>query len=260
MDVYFLVKDLVGALLMPLPVFLLLFFAGIVLILAARKRAGWTLLGISVLFLVTLASPLSARLLATLENQHPPLGDVADLHGSDAIVALGGGWSPEPGWPISSQLTVSSAIRLLEGVRLAIALPDARLVVSGGTSDPDRRAPLAHILAQGAQEQGIPEDRIVIVDTPRDTAQEARAMASLLGPEQRFLLVTTAAHMPRAMAHFHRVGLEPIPAPTQRRTMTAFQLGDWKSWVPSPGNLVHAEVAWHETLGLLALELDHRGR
>lgn len=256
-EVYFAFKKLVGALFMPFPVFLVLFVTGLGLLLAARRRAGLVVIWGSLVFLLALSSPLSDRWLAMLEDRYPPLADITDFQGIDAVVVLGGGWSPEPGWPISSQLTVSSAIRLMEGVRLAVAFPEARLIVSGGSSDPDRRDPLAHVLAKGAQELGIPEDRIVIIDTPLDTADEARAMADLLGPEPDFLLVTTAAHMPRAMAHFHHVGLEPIPGPTQRRTMTTLQRSNWMSWVPSPDNLGKAGVAWYEFLGLLALELDH---
>jgi hypothetical protein len=99
--------------------------------------------------------------------------------GLAAIVVLGGGWWPNDQWPIGSQLSDSSAQRLLEGVRLARALPAARLIVTGA----DRQGeipPVAWGYAQAARELGIAPERIQVLDTPVDTAQEARAVREAL--------------------------------------------------------------------------------
>jgi uncharacterized SAM-binding protein YcdF (DUF218 family) len=131
-------------------------------------------------------------------------------------------------------LSDSSTQRLLEGVRLARALPAARLIVTGADRNGDI-PPVAWGYAQAARELGIAPERIQVLDTPVDTAQEARAVQEALAglPERapdterddrpaewpaggrRLILVTSAAHMPRAMRHFQAVGLDPIPAPTQ---------------------------------------------
>jgi len=57
----------------------------------------------------------------------------------------------------------------------------------------------------------------------------------LLGTEARSLLVTSASHMRRAVRHFERVGLEPIPAPTGFKTGSA-RVRTLGYWVPSAGN------------------------
>lgn len=309
MEWYAELKSLAGALVMPFPIFVALVLLGAILLLRRRHAVGLSVLFGAILFLLMVSSPLSAWLLATLEDRYPPLpvasgdpanrdsrhceGDAAEQtraadamtgelssstadppprlagHSNsgldpclpepeniEAVVVLAAGWRPDPDWPISSQLNVSSAIRLFEGVRLAIALPETRLILSGGSRKPGRRPPVAHGLAQAARDLGIAEARMLLVDTPLDTGQEARAVADVLPPESRFLLVTTAAHMPRAVAHFQRAGLFPIPAPTQRRTRRS-DLGNVLNWRPSASHLAMAETAWHEYLGLLALRWEH---
>ncbi|MDS4068140.1 MAG: ElyC/SanA/YdcF family protein [Candidatus Competibacter sp.] len=245
-----------ATLVMPFPIFLGLVMLGALLLALGRRRAGLRIVLGGVFFLV-LASwwPVAEGLLAPLENRYPPVTDLAALDGVTAVVVLGGGWRPKPGWPISSQLNESSAIRLFEGLRLLRALPEARLIVSGGSRRADR-APVAQGYAQAARELGVPAARILTLDTPLDTAQEAYAVKAALGTEPRFVLVTSAAHMPRAVRHFQRVGLDPIPAPTEHLTGRS-KRNSLLSWLPSSGDLDKTGRAWHEYLGLLALGLEY---
>jgi uncharacterized SAM-binding protein YcdF (DUF218 family) len=142
----------------------------------------------------------------------------------------------------------------MEGLRLLEALPEARLVVSGASRDADR-TPVALGYAEAARALGVNPARIVVLDTPVDTAREAYAVREALGAGARFLLVTSASHMPRSVRHFERVGLKPIPAPTHFRTGGGADRLSY--WVPSAGNLGKTERAVYEYLGLLALEWDH---
>jgi len=89
------------------------------------------------------------------------------------------------------------------------------------------------------------------MDTPTDTGQEAHAVREALGEGTSLLLVTSASHMPRAMAHFQAVGLAPIAAPTHYLAYREDPdtLG---YWVPSSQNLYKIERALHETLGMIA--------
>lgn len=308
------VKSLVGALLMPLPVFLGLTLLGLALLAAGRRRLGW---GMTLAALLSLAlaawRPVADGLLGPLENRYPALTDPLFLvaagqgtgaagqgaagqgaaepgaqrldsaeqdaafpgaQGMDltdapadapadvaAIVVLGGGWWPNYQWPSGSQLEDGSALRLMEGVRLARALPAVPLLLTGA----DRQGeipPVAWGYALAARDLGIAPARLQVLDTPVDTAQEARAVrAALAGTgtaRPRLVLVTSAAHMPRAMRHFQAVGLDPIPAPTQHLAGRASgrRLSDW---LPSASNLRKTESALHEYLGLLAWRWDHPG-
>ena len=172
-----------------------------------------------------------------------------------AVVVLGGGWWPDAARPITSQLNQNSAIRLFEGLRLLRALPGARLVVSGGSRNPER-PPSALGYAQAARDMGVPAELILVLDGPLDTAQEARAVRETLGGGSPLILVTSAAHMPRAMRHFQAVGLDPIPAPTQYLTGRG-RPTSLLGWLPSSQSLRKSETAWHEYLGLLAWRWDH---
>ena len=64
-----------------------------------------------------------------------------------------------------------------------------------------------------AESIGVPKERIIIENRPRDTLQEAEMLFPLLGQEA-FVLVTSAMHMPRAMRIFQDHGMHPIAAPT----------------------------------------------
>ena len=78
-------------------------------------------------------------------------------------------------------------------------------------------------------------------------------------PTERFFRLTSASHLRHAVRHFERVGLTPIPAPTGFKAGSA-RVPTLAYWLPSAGHLRKIERAVHETLGLFALELDHRGR
>jgi uncharacterized SAM-binding protein YcdF (DUF218 family) len=186
-----------------------------------------------------------------LEQAYQPVLEVGVLKDVAALVVLGAGLEPEADWPAGTRLNDGSVHRLMESLRLLQGLPEARLGVSGGT----RRAgevPVAQGYAAAAQELGVPAERIGVLDTPTDTAQEAYAVRDFLGTEPQFVLVTSVSHMQRA-------GLAPIPSPTHFRTGRGRP--DWLSyWIPSSGHLAKTERAVYEYLGLLALELNHRGR
>jgi uncharacterized SAM-binding protein YcdF (DUF218 family) len=253
------IKPIVGAFSMPLALVLVLVLLGLVLLLLRRRILGRSLLVFALAF-IFLASwyPMAERLLEPLEWSYAPLSNPAALSEVSAVVVLGAGWRSEWQAPASIRLSENSALRLLEGLRLIEALPEARLVVSGASRNRDR-LPVAVGYAEAAKALGVDPSRIVVLDTPVDTAQEAYAVRDALGEGERFLLVTSAAHMRRAVRHFERVGLDPIPAPTHFTTGTR-PVYTLSYWLPSARNLEKTERAISEYLGLLALSLDHWGK
>lgn len=255
-DLYPVLKSVAATLLMPFPVFLSLVVLGLGFFAFRRPvRGTMAVLAGCVLMVAASIYPVAESLIASLEDRYPPLADsdVPDVVG--AIVVLGGDWRPDPDWPISAQLNAVSVVRLLEGVRLALARPEAVLIVSGGSGH-ELRLPVALGYARAAAQLGVATERIMVVDTPRDTAQEAMAVAERIDGDQAMLLVTSAWHMPRAMRHFQHVGLDPIPAPTQRQSHRSDGNG-WSSWLPDSSHLANTEVAVREYLGLLVWRWEH---
>lgn len=252
---YDLMKVLVAQLLMPLPVLLSLMLLGMLLV-----RAGWRRRGLvtsaAALGLLLLASwaPVADRLLAPLEGQYAALHDLPVESDLAAIVVLGGGWHADAPWSITGKLSESSAIRLMEGVRLWRQRPALPLVVTGASRDPEQ-APVARGYAEAARQLGVPPARLQVLDTPTDTGLEARAVREALGAEARVVLVTSASHMSRAMQHFHRAGLRPLPAPTHFQAERGLT-NSLSYWVPSATQLHKSERAIYERLGQLAVYLE----
>jgi uncharacterized SAM-binding protein YcdF (DUF218 family) len=188
-------------------------------------------------------------LIRSLESRYPPLG--FDHPASQTVVVLGSGFRPHDGVPITAALDPDGLIRIAEGVRLAMQMPSVELVVSGGA--PAGEAPPAQGYAELARALGIADSRLVVLSSPRNTAEEARAIAQRMG-NKPFFLVTSAYHMPRAIRQMQRAGAAAIPAPTGQLTGSTCGYG-WRSWIPNSDGLGKTERALHEYLGLLAFNL-----
>jgi uncharacterized SAM-binding protein YcdF (DUF218 family) len=240
------IKQLVGLAVTPLVCALLVCLAGIVVRISGRRRAAailWTVAAL--LAYVAATDPVANALLAPLEGRYPPLADIRDLPVSD-IVVLGSPYQPRDGIPITAALSDDGLARIAEGVRLMNQVHGARLIVSGGASEGQTASATGY--AEFAVDLGVNPDSIVRLDKPLDTAEEAKSVASLLG-NSRFILVTSAYHMPRAMQLMQLAGARPIPAPTGQ--LAARQMGfGVRAWIPSSSSLRRTEHAIHEYIGL----------
>lgn len=179
----------------------------------------------------------------TLESQYPVVAEIdPDVQW---IVVLSGGQSLVNEMPANDLLSSASIKRLVEGVRLFRALPNAKLILSGGGSTGEQ--PEALLLAQLAQWFAIPQQKIVLEMKSINTADQARELGTIV-KEQPFYLVTSAIHMPRSMALCQQQGLNPIAAPTD---FTFFwNTENWgKLIIPNTYNLTYFSIAMHEVLG-----------
>jgi uncharacterized SAM-binding protein YcdF (DUF218 family) len=217
----FWLKKAVGYWLMPLPFCLALMVAGLLLLRSTRwPRAGRRLLLAGALLLLVLSNKQVGRaLLRPLESQYPAMPEIAagtplpaPLQACHVIVVLGGGHADATGRSATQKLSSSASARLVEAVRLARLLPDATLIVSGPAAGTG--ATHAAVLAAAAVSMGIEPRRIVQIDTARDTDDEAQEMRRRVAPGVPIALVTSAWHMPRAVALMRRAGLAPLPCPT----------------------------------------------
>ncbi|KFX07148.1 hypothetical protein KP22_03395 [Pectobacterium betavasculorum] len=246
----FTLKKFVGGLLQPLPLLLLLMGVGLLLLWCTqRQRSGKTLILASWLMLILLSlQPVADRLLLPLESQYPTWQQTPQASKIDYIVVLGGGYTFNAEWAPSSNLISNSLPRVTEGIRLYHANPGSTLIFTGGAAqgNPVSSAKTAALVAESL---GIPRQDIVILDTPRDTEEEAAETAKIVG-DRPFLLVTSANHLPRAIRFFQAQGLTPIPAPANQMAITS-ALNPWEKVFPSAYYLSHSERAWYETLGRL---------
>ncbi|MFA6286050.1 MAG: ElyC/SanA/YdcF family protein [Opitutaceae bacterium] len=252
----FWLKKVVGFWLMPLPFSLALVVAGaLVWRFSKRRRLGRGLVAGGVLWLGVFSNEgVGTWLVRGLENRFPAIPELAantplpsPLARCRFIVVLGGGHNYVPGWSANNELSASALSRLVEAVRLAHRMPDARLVVSG-PPDPEGGPSHARVLADAAVSLGVSRDRITEVSSARDTEDEAAAIRAIAGGAP-VALVTSAWHLPRAMALCRRQGVDALACPSDysARAITV-KLKDFINW--NIGGLERSTKAFYERIGL----------
>ena len=249
----FMLKKFLGGLLTPVPVTLLLLFWALLLLL--RKKTRWAgflflLAGTALLFLASY-SPLSSKVTAPLEQRYASYQP--DAVPADYIAVLGHGHTSAEGQPVTSEISPTGIVRITEGIRIYRLNPGSKIIFTGYPSSATEPASYADKSRQLAIALGVPEADILSFPGPRDTAEEAALIADNFR-DTRIILVTSAAHMPRAMLLFKREGLSPLPAPTHH------QVKPVKSyWIFPNARTLEKSASWlHEQIGLLWVEITDK--
>lgn len=253
----FTVKKIISALLLPLPIAMLLLFIGLLFFWFSRRRGAANLFltaGFAVL-LIFGSSLLPSALLNSLEDTYPPITtNPPNIH---QIVVLGGGVRTDTNAPPNTQLSSASLSRLIEGIRLYQLYKKQntaeKLILSGGRVF--GKPAEAGVMQNIAVILGVNPADIVLEAGSRDTHEEALYLKNQLG-QQPFLLVTSAYHMPRAIALFKKLGLNPIAAPTQYFRDNGAQT--FKRYFPNSNYLIMSDIAIHEYLGQLWAKLHNQ--
>lgn len=245
----FFFKKMVSGLLLPLPIAMFLLLIGLILFWCQQKRL-WTGSFLTAGFLTLILfgyNFLPAAMITQLESHyHPMMTLPPNIH---RIVVLGGGVRNDPTLPPSTQLSAASISRLVEGIRLYRLYKNRgeneTLILSGGKVF--GRPAEAGIMQSIAVLLGVAPKDIALEAGSRDTHDEALYLKSMLG-NTPFILVTSATHMPRAIALFKKQGLHPVAAPTSyvSKRVGRLQLSDF---FPSANNLGYSDIAIHEYLG-----------
>jgi uncharacterized SAM-binding protein YcdF (DUF218 family) len=257
----FILKKIIASFLYPLPLSLLISFLGLYLLwFTTKQKTGKIVVSVGVIMLTLFScSVISNKLLRPLEWKY----DSFEMRGSSSVsktedesalkyvVVLGGGHTSDPEFPLISQIGKNSLVRLIEGIRIYREYPGSKLIVSGGiVFDP---VPEADTLARVAMEIGVPENDIILETKSRDTKDQAKFIKPIVGNEP-FVLVTSASHIPRSMAMFKKLGMNPIPSPIGHRVKKGQGLSP-HSFFPSVHNLSKSETAIYEFLGTTWAEL-----
>jgi len=211
----FLFGKLVWALLQPGNLLLLCLLAGVVAFLLSRGRRGKALVGLAAVGFALLAvAPVGPAMLLGLEDRFPRPAALPDK--IDGILVLGGAVDPALSLTYGETVFNSSVARVLGGIALARRHPEAKLALIGGEGGftsvgfPESRATLGFVV-----EQGIAPERIILEERSRSTHENAVFAKEQIqpAPGEIWILVTSAYHMPRAVASFDAVGWPVIPYP-----------------------------------------------
>lgn len=244
----FLLKKILTPFFLPVSVCIEILLLGTILLWFTRwQKTGKAVVTLGLIVLTGLSyGPISEALLRPLEYKYPPLLKSAHLTQVKWVVVLGGGHVSNPQIPVTSRVSSSALFRLVEGIRLYRERPGRKLILTGGAIfDP---IPHARVLANLAQAIGVNERDLVLEDNSLDTKDEARFVRELVGAD-KFILVTSATHMPRSMALFRNQGMEPIAAPAGH-IVKKRQGPSPGMFVPGAGELFQTERAVYEYLGM----------
>lgn len=224
--------------------------AGLLALLVGFRRLGATGLGAAVVLVLIFGwSPLGPAALAALENRFPP----AEVRGPiTGVILLGGAVETHIGHERRAVTLTDAAERVTAVAELARRYPEARLLLSGGASDllssePATESSLARDLLVS---MGLPAERIELEERSRNTCENAAESKRVAQPasSERWLLVTSASHMPRAVACFRAVDFAVVPNPVDYRTRGADL---WRPAASIAAGLTASDLAAHEWIGLI---------
>lgn len=209
----FILKQFLKALLLPPTLWLLLLLA--VLVFWRRAWARKLLLYTTLLIFALHSGPVNYALRYPLESRYPPLLDPKAAGSYDAIVVLTSGVIPAGGLVPFPSVDEFMFRRLDEAWRLYRIQPKP-IIVSGGHVDPFTADKNENKIARDYLIRwGVPEHDVIGEARSRDTFESAVEVQKLLKQKgfKRYLLVTSAVHMPRSMLAFSALAPEPIAAP-----------------------------------------------
>jgi uncharacterized SAM-binding protein YcdF (DUF218 family) len=231
-----------------------------------RPRLARNAAGAALVVLLLASNGWVGMLLARcLEFQNIPRGTLPD---AEAIVVLSS--NAQPALPPQPAITVDDATanRLLYGVQLYHQGKAPVLIISGGRLSWQKSLPpISESMAEMAEMMGVPKSSIVQERDSGNTYQNAVDVKAILKARRfhRILLVTSAVHMPRALALFKHQGIDALAAPcdfiSAGPAWTA-NTADWRGialgLIPDAANLALTTRVLKEFLGIVVYRLAGR--
>jgi uncharacterized SAM-binding protein YcdF (DUF218 family) len=248
---FFIFSKTVAFLILPSNLFVVLGLAGLALMATRWRRAGTRMVAASLVLLATIGFfPLGELFSHALESRFPPWDPTRGM--PDGIVVLGAEISPRYSRDYSEPAVGGGGARIFAMAKLARSYPNARIVYSGG--DPSllgNQPPEANFVYPLLDSFGIARERVVLEARARNTAENAAFTKDLVKPKpgERWLLVTSAQHMPRAIGCFRRVGFPVEAYPVGWRTDMESSM---TPAVALSSGLTRFDSAAHEWIGLFA--------
>jgi len=258
----FTLSKLFWALIQPSNVMLLLLVLATLALLRGYRRFGsWLLASVTAVLVAITVLPIGTWLLIPIESRFPPptLPDHID-----GVVMLGGGVDGGKS-AVWQQIALNEAAERVTALQeLARRYPDARLVVSGGIGRlVEGPGHPARALEVYYARQGLDPARILFEDRSRNTYENAVLTRQQVqpAPGERWLLVTSAYHMPRAIGVFRQAGWPVTAYPVDFRTTGSVDLPMLLDRLAQPSvadRLIELDLAIKAWVGLVAYRLTGR--
>jgi uncharacterized SAM-binding protein YcdF (DUF218 family) len=255
---FFPLSKILGFFAIPSNLVIVLGLFGVLLLATRLARIGRHLTIASLIALAVIGfSPLGNALIIPLEQRFPPWDETRGP--PDGIVVLGGAITPDVSAARNDVALNEAAERMTAAIVLARRYPDARIIYSGGTG--------ALIFREGSEAEtavrmfesfGIPHARVIAEEQSRNTVENAvfSMLLAMPQPGERWLLVTSGYHMPRAMGVFRQAGFPVEAYPVDWRTRGPQDLR--RPFFTLGGGLERTDTAAREWVGLLVYWLTGR--
>lgn len=248
---FFVASKVFGFFLSPSNLLVALGLVGLVAWLFGARSAGPSMMAVAISGLAVAGlSPLGNLLLLPLEERFPQAADEPPPAG---IVVLGGSFDTVVAGARQTIALTAAAERLTQIAELARRWPDARIVFTGGSGallfDGATEADLAARLLESF---GVAPERIVLEDRSRNTVENAAFTRELVAPKpgDRWFLVTSAYHMPRAVGCFRAQGFAVEAWPVDYRTRGAEDAT--RLFASASSGLGRVDTAVREWVGLVS--------
>ena len=249
---FFVLSKTLGLMLLPTNFLIGVGLLGAILLATRFASLGRKLMVASVVLLAICGfSPLGKLLLYPLESRFPPWD--AARGAPDGIVVLGGSIDADLSAAHGAAIVRTAADRIIAAAALAHRYPNARVVFSGGNpnlvSNDAREADFAGALFESL---GTSKARLMMERRSRNTQENAEFSKTLAAPKdgERWLLVTSAFHMPRSIGLFRKAGFNVEAYPVDWRVGERADLLTFSA-IALDG-LGRTDVAMREWMGLVA--------
>jgi uncharacterized SAM-binding protein YcdF (DUF218 family) len=256
---FFVLAKIFGFFALPSNLLISLGLIGLVLMATRYARVGRRL-AIASLVLIAIAgwSPLGNALILPLEERFPSWD--AARGAPNGIICLGGALDTVVS-PVRGEVALNEAAERMTAVaELARRYPDARIVFTGGSGRLvyGGTTTEAELAARLFASFGIEKARITLEDQSRDTLENTRFTKELVQPKsgERWLLVTSAHHMPRSVGIFRTAGFPVEAFPVDYRTRGAVDL--LRPFSPLSDGLRRTDTAMREWVGLVVYRMTGR--
>jgi uncharacterized SAM-binding protein YcdF (DUF218 family) len=254
---FFALSKTLGIMMLPTNFLIALGLLGVVLLLTRFASLGRKLVTASIVLLAICGFlPFGNLLLVPLEARFPPWNDTRGP--PDGIVVLGGSSDPELSAAHGTTVFKGSVDRIVAAAALAHRYPNARVVFSGGSANlvSDDSAKEADYAVSVFESLGIAKSRLTVERRSRNTQENAEFTKALVSPKagERWLLVTSAFHMPRSIGVFRKAGFAVEPYPADWRTGGRMDRLGFTTFASE--GLDHADTALREWMGLVAYRIS----
>lgn len=182
--------------------------------------------------------------------------EAPSLKNIDGIIVLGGTFASYR-TDRTGQISINNNIeRMTEFVKLGRENPSAKMIFTGGSGDmlhPERKE--AGDAKKFLQFMNFPLHRVTFEENSRNTHENAIFSRDIVKPREgeKWVLITSAAHMPRSMAVFFKAGWDVIPYPVDYETDLTYRF--WPDLSGVSGNFLMLDRALKEIAGVVIYAL-----